>query len=93
MVKTRECRAPRVRQTISFDSWSVAKLSDSKTTQTKNIKNNYLEYLFAQQNATNNNRKTVHNDHFFRNKSKQKTNRTEEKTQTEQTGKWFFKEK
>lgn len=92
MVKTRECRAPRVRQTTSFDSWSVAKLSDSKTIQTKNIENNYLEYLFAQQNATNNNRKTVHNDHFFRNKSKQKTSRTEEKTQTEQTGKWFFKE-
>lgn len=53
MVKTRECRAPRVWQTISFDSWSVAKQHKIK----KNIRNNYLEYLFAQQNATNNNRK------------------------------------
>lgn len=76
MVKTRECRAPWVWQTISFDSWPVSKLSDSKTTQNKN---NYLEYLFAQQNATNNNRKTVHNDNFFRNKSKQKNKQNRKK--------------
>lgn len=90
-VKTRECHAPRARQTISFDSWPVAKLSDSKTTQNKNIKNNYLEYLFAQQNATNNNRKTVHNDHFFRNKSKQKNKQNRKKRKPNRLGSDFLK--
>lgn len=54
----------------------------AKLTQNKNIKNNYLEYLFAQQNATNNNRNSPYNDFFRKNKvneTKNKQNRKKRK--------------
>lgn len=65
------------RSVLTVDPWPNCQIA--KQHKLKNIKHNYLEYLFAQQNATNNNRKTVHNDHFFRNKSKQKNKQNRRK--------------